>query len=192
MDSRKLAEAAEALVQAAVAETEANSLALSREIASSVKLLADGSFKASVDGKLNTTNQHLADLKDAVALVKASVDLQTDAIKSLTKTFQEQTRLQNITDAIKNDNYLALIRFVYRGNNDSYTSNHSDTLVKAILRAFRKNQGYYITGLYIGETYSNNKDVAGFQKKLCDQIEDLLGKRPRITEADGKTTIWRE
>jgi hypothetical protein len=193
MDSNNLAAAAEALVQAAVTTTQTNSLALSRDIAASVKQLSDESksFKESTDSKLNTTNQHLVDLKDAITSVKTALELQTDAIKLQTAAIKEQTRFQLISSALKEESYLASNRFIYRDANNATA--YSDQLIKTILLNFRKGNGLYITNLYLCEGhYSSNKDSDGFEKKLCDQLHHVLGVCPKITKADGKTTIRYE
>ncbi|GKZ00515.1 hypothetical protein MPSEU_001003900 [Mayamaea pseudoterrestris] len=197
MEPNKLTAAAEALIQAAVSVTESNSLALSREIAASIKDVSEGSklVKESMENKLNTTNQHLCDLKDAVSAVKTSIDAQTEAIKLQTAAMKDQARFQQITSALTtSDQYLTAHRFTYYVNGDHYSSGQSDQLIKRILILFRKNCGFYITNYSLNSTQysSSSKDCAGFRKNLCDQIQDILGQRPRVTETDGKTTIWYE
>lgn len=186
----KLTEAAEALVQAAVAETEASSLALGREVVDSIQNISKDvdALKTATDNKSNMIVQHLADLKTAVASVKTAVDLQSDVIKLQIQAIEAQTKLHRIDMALRDVASLPGLNFDYYKAGDGFCQ--SINLCKNILRSFYKGCGYFIEGMYISTGRPHETDPKDFQEKLSNHLETLLGKRPKIGVSDGKQAIW--
>ena len=85
-DSSKLAMAAEELIKAACSHVESSSLTLGKETVEGLEKLSIGSssiaksvesLKTSMDSKLDTLNQSILNLKEEVAGLKTSIDVQT-------------------------------------------------------------------------------------------------------------------
>jgi hypothetical protein len=74
----------------------------------------------------------------------------------------------------------------------------SADLVKSILHSFRKGQGYPLPRGVVGDwsRKSSKQEAkekeAEFQSRLVEQIHDLIGMKPRITQDDdeGNCSIW--
>ena len=142
------------------------------------------SSNTNFDAKINTTNQHVADLKAEVTCLKAEL--------------AKQTRMQNLAFAVENTKLESFD--YYQGPNSYYGERkNSSALVSLILLCFRKGLGYYLPAGAMQNNISESSKEAWeksnkeFHTKLQEQVFALVGTKPRIQLGpDGKRFVIYE
>jgi hypothetical protein len=128
------------------------------------------------------------------------------------KSIQDQDRFQRVIYALENKRY-EHGEFGYswiepkkqqqgRGQEERYVTQpgyqKSAELVKSILLCFRKGQSYQLPRGVVGDWSRTSSKLEAsekeheFQRRLVEQIFDLTGVKPRITQddKDGNCSIW--
>jgi hypothetical protein len=169
-DSSKLADAAEALVQAALSETNSSMVAMNREVVQGIQSIA-ADLKGRNDDKA----------LEALGVLNGKVDTLSSNISQMHVTMKTQEKLHRIEFAL---GHCDLGTFVYYSDSDR-SGHRSEELVKNILLIFRQGFGYNITlGMTLTESSyrsSNEEKLASNQKfrdALTAQLFTLLGVPP--------------
>jgi len=169
------------------------------------------------DGKINTTNQHLSDLKREVsdlkeAAVKVATLLATQTIvlqkqdaqlatqtivlqkqeKQLatqTSVLQKQEKQQRLFWALDHT-HLGSFDYYEKGSSNTFDSS---TWAAAIISCIIRGYGCGVSSsASIEKDYGNSKELESgqeaFRLQLKEQIKDLIGREPRLTKGkDGKS-----
>lgn len=180
----RLAAAAEALVEAASLQTNVlTQKGLDASLNSNLNRVVQTmkSSNENFDAKINTVNQHLADMKSEMGV------LQTE-ISAMKKVLQDERRDKRIERALK---LTDLESFEYQ--HDCYTKKSSD-LAKEVLGWLLLGYGYNLPDAML-DRYASGKEEAtkkaSFRTKFKNQIKDLIGHEPRLVEKeDGSYSIY--
>ena len=167
----RLTAAAEALLEAASLET---NVLTQKGLDASLK-----SSNENFDAKINTVNQHLADVKSEMGV------LQTE-IRAMKKVLQDERRDKRIERALQ---LTDLESFDYH-ECVGYTKKSSD-LAKDVLEWFLLGYGYNLpdgTMQQYPSDYEASKKA--FREKFTKQIKDLIGREPRLEENKGVYSIY--
>jgi hypothetical protein len=216
--SGRLAEAAEELAKAALAEADSSSLAVGREAVAGLKQLSSYSaaMKESIDHKLNTNNQKLDEVKHKLDTVNESMTAAVakvgQELKELKDAIKQQDKFQRINYAIENFRDGCFIYTSFSRESKDYTGKQmkeyvyfgqskSSDFVKTALLLFRKGNGSYLprailSGHYstraesLSESDAEERELA-FRNSVVDHIFSITGTKPSITQAtDGRYIIW--
>ncbi len=185
-DISKLTQAAEELIKAASSHVETTSLALSRDAVQELKKILLTS--TSQESKLENVTSKLSELSTQITTMNTQ-------IITINQSIKRQTKRQSIDWAYAN---AEIGSFDYRDKTNGYKK--STELVRSILIFFRKGQGMYVDGnskhttTYIPGYTTDKGDFEGveFRAAIANQLEDLLGTKPRVVSYDGKWTIFYE
>mmetsp|Transcript_4142 Transcript_4142/g.8894 ORF Transcript_4142/g.8894 Transcript_4142/m.8894 type:complete len:190 (+) Transcript_4142:38-607(+) len=181
---RKLMDAAEALVKAAVSETEATAVSHGRATVASLESISKSvsELHVSNDGKLNLILPLLAEMVISLKGMNSKMEQQVNIL-------QEEAKRRKIEFALQ---HTERQNFDYR--QDSGYNNKSNSLVTDILWSFLKGNGYYLpSGARSTSRNTCESTPENFRAALISQLENLLGSKPRITDAaDGRQIIWYE
>jgi hypothetical protein len=169
-DSSKLADAAEALVQAALSETNSSMVAMNREVVQGIQSIA-ADLKGSNDGK---TLEALGVLNGKVDTLSSTISQMHVTMCSIDGSLKAQDKLRRIEFALGHCN-LEMFRYG--------SDKRSEDLVKKILLSFRKGSGYHITlDMTLGSYFNSNEDMLAsnqkFRDALTSQLFTLLGVQP--------------
>lgn len=188
-----LAAAAEALVRAATEEVENTALSLGRETVDGLKKISSDNvyFKESFDAKINTVNQNIANMTEAITAMKKEVMNLNDSVLL-------QNKRQTIEWAISN---AEVNEFTYYEKDANYGNRKTSTaFIKCVLLSFRRGIGWYIDNRamaeYQNEQYyhdakaKNEASEQKFRDTLSSRIHDLTGVKPRVAKSEGKWAIF--
>lgn len=197
MSDNKLAAAAEALVQAAVSETNSSMLAINREVADGIK-----SISADLQGRGSNDSETLNSIQAQVGALNSKVDTLNSKVDTLNSNIVKmQATMSSIDTSLKTQERLKRIEFAldecshgvfsYYTNDNSYNNERSDALVKSILLNFRKGFGYYIPlemRLTQPSYGRSNEDKLALNQKfrdaLTEQLYTILGVKPVWSEPE--------
>uniref|UniRef100_A0A7S2YPC9 Uncharacterized protein n=1 Tax=Entomoneis paludosa TaxID=265537 RepID=A0A7S2YPC9_9STRA len=199
----ELLEAAEALVKAAVSDTESTSLSHGRATVSGLEEISKGisEMKVSSDGKLNTIHQKLFDLDKTLQemkfLMKEEVDILREDQQLRKLDLEIQNKRHKLEFAMQHADHEEFV--YYLSSSRRAESSVSTGLVKDILLAFLRDKGFVLSsdlrlakkndygGLGAYEHFGSEKD---FRRKLVRLLESLLGSTLTMVDAgDGNMSI---
>ena len=175
----RLTAAAEALVEAASLETNAlTQKGLEASLNSNLNRVVQTmkSSNENFDAKINTVNQHLADVKSEIGGLKALLEQE--------RKDKRIERAQKLTHVGSFDYYL-----------DIYSSRKSSDLAKEVLEWFLLGYGYNLPDGTMQSGYNIDKETSkkAFRDKFKKQIKDLIGREPRLVKKeDGSYSIFYE
>jgi hypothetical protein len=180
--TNKLKAAAEELVKAAYLDSNADA---NKETIDSLKGLETHlvAWKTSMDAKVNTVNQNMDNLKDALTKGDSKLSELKLEVTDLKLEVTDLKRTQLLAAGIQNCFYNS---FKYY---EDLKEISSETLVRHILFSFQKGMGLYISNVAALQKHGISdseekvrKSQQGFRDSLVDQIHALTGEKPRIAE----------
>lgn len=186
----RLAEAAEALIEAASLETDsmtqkkltANLDSLKSSFADNLNIVVQKlqSSNENFDAKINTLNQHVHDLKIEMGALK--------------KIMENQTKQKTLKGALT---LLDLNSFTYFECSNNYANQkNSSELAKTAIRSFMLGYGYNLPSeatLTIDHRFSSKSTAEkellnnAFVDKFAGQIKALIKREPRLAKKENRT-----
>jgi len=204
----ELAAAAEALIKAATRSKDVDSIT-HRQLSITLEGLT-ASFSSGLnnvnqtlaasnsdfDGKINTTKQHLSDLKREVSDLKEAAVKVATLLATQTIVLLEQQKQQRLFWAQANTKLGSFKYYVEQ----SYNTVDSSALVADIISWFIRGYGRNLDSScsITDSSYNRNSNKAAegqeaFRVQLKKQIKDLIGREPRLTKGtDGTYALYYE
>ena len=191
-DISKLTQAAEELIKAASSHVETTSLALSRDAVQELKKILQTS--TSQESTLESLKESISSLEKNVSEMRTHISTMNKEIISINQNIKLQTMRQSLDWAYANAD-IGSFEYCDSSTNSYHSSSKMSTeLVRTILTLFRKGNGKYIDGYskVPAYYYGAAKDPEGveFRDAIANQLEDLLGTKPRVVSQDGKWAIY--
>ena len=191
-DMSKLTQAAEELIKAASSHVETTSLALSRDAVQELKQILQTS--TSQESTLKSLEESISSLEKKLSEMRTHILSMNKEIMTINQSIKLQTKRQSLDWASTNAD---ISSFQYCSScNIGYSQRYkkSTELVRSILTFFRKGTGTYIDGYSKITALGGEKDSEGveFRAAIANQLEDLLGTKPRVVSHDGKWAIYYE
>ena len=195
----RLARAAEELVKAAKIETEAVNNDLQQQAVDHLAGMAKdiSAFKADVNNKVNTSNQHVAALAGKVDVIAANVAALTDEMKKLNQSMHARSKRMHIVEALSLLTHIDDFQYnEISSDNNRSSQKYAKDLIKRVLLSFSKDRGYYVDNLSLPVYYhtaaeEEEKKKKEMQNKLVDEMHSILGMKPALREAsNGRLCIW--
>jgi uncharacterized phage infection (PIP) family protein YhgE len=146
-----------------------------------------------VDAKLTTVDAKLTTVDAKLTTLNSNIISLQEELANLNKTFEKQASTQRLEWAIANCDKISqpftYYSYEIKGKSFDYTKSNSSALIRDILLAFLRGEGFDISYRTMSRQ-SRDEGEKQFREAISKEVQAIIGQKPRIGMAEKGYAIY--